>query len=120
MKLTEEFATKNGFGETIFGRKCFVPLIKSNNKNLVNFAKRQAINAPIQGSNADIIKLAMVKINENKNIKGNILLQIHDELVIEVQDNYVDETLKNIKDTMENIIQLEGPLIVDTKIDNHL
>ncbi len=114
---TENYAKENGFVETIFGRKCFVPLINSKNINLVNFAKRQAINAPIQGSNADIIKLAMVKLG-NKDL--DILLQIHDELVFEIPEEKVEDTIPFIKNTMENILKLNVPLIVDVKISSHL
>lgn len=114
---TENYAKENGFVETIFGRKCFVPLIKSKNVNLVNFAKRQAVNAPIQGSNADIIKFAMVKLG-NKDL--DILLQIHDELVFEIPEEKVEDTIPFIKNTMENILKLNVPLIVDVKISSHL
>jgi len=117
---SENYAKENGFVETILGRKCFVPLIKSKNINLVNFAKRQAVNAPIQGSNADIIKLAMVKLGNKKLSEFNILLQIHDELVFEIPEEKIDESIPLIKNTMENIITLNVPLIVDVKIDFHL
>ncbi len=114
---TENYAKENGFVETILGRKCFVPLIKSKNINLVNFAKRQAVNAPIQGSNADIIKLAMVKLG-NKDL--DILLQIHDELIFEIPEEKVENMIPLIKNTIENIIKLNVPLVVDVKISSHL
>ena len=120
IKNTENFALQNGYSETIFKRKCFVPLIKSQNKIQVNFAKRQAVNAPIQGSNADIIKLAMVKIDEQKKIPFKILLQIHDELIIETPEDQVNKTLDFIKDIMENVVELSVHLKVDTKVSDHL
>lgn len=117
---TESYAKDNGFVETIFGRKCFVPLINSRNFNLVNFAKRQSINAPIQGSNADIIKLAMVKLEIEQKLGFDILLQIHDELVLEIPDNKLDTLIPLVKNTMENIVKLSIPLVVDVKFDTHL
>lgn len=117
---SENYAKENGFVETILGRKCFVPLIKSKNINLINFAKRQAINAPIQGSNADIIKLAMVELENKIKNEFNILLQIHDELVFEIPEEKVDKVIPIIKDIMENIIKLNIPLIVDVKTNYHL
>lgn len=86
---------------------------------MVGFAKRQAVNAPIQGSNADIIKMAMVKLNEvNPNL--NMLLQIHDELIFEIPNEKIDETIRFIKDLMENIVKLSVPMIVDVEIGDHL
>ncbi|MDR0744775.1 MAG: hypothetical protein LBE97_02365 [Holosporales bacterium] len=123
LKSCEIFALNNGYVTTIFERKCFVPLINSFNKNLANFAKRQAINATIQGSNADIIKLAMVRIfdkfqTENEPIK--LLLQIHDELVFEVDLDLVERCIKRVSEIMENVTTLQVPLIVDIKINKHL
>ena len=115
----EKFAEKNGYVETIFGRKCYTPLITSSQKRMVSFAKRQAINAPIQGSNADIIKKAMVKLSKEKP-DLQILLQIHDELIIEAPDKDVDEIVSYVKSTMENITKLSIPLSVGVKIGDHL
>ena len=123
MKYLEDFAAKNEYVTTILGRMCFVPLIKSKNKNMINFAKRQATNAPIQGSSADIIKLAMVKIDEyiaNNDVQFNMLLQVHDELVFEVLDEEVEKCVEVVKDLMENAVKLDVPLVVDVKIDQHL
>lgn len=120
MRENEEFAKQNGYVETILGRKCFIPLINNKNKNLVKFAKRQAINAPIQGSNADIIKLAMVKINENRRSDFEVLLQIHDELILEVSNDKIDETIDFVKRTMECAVTLDIPLLVDIKVSQHL
>lgn len=118
MENLEKYAEHHGYVETLFGRKCYTPLINSQNQHLMNFAKRQAINAPVQGSNADIIKMAMVKLNEQRGI--NILLQIHDELIIEIPDNSIEATVLLIKDIMENIVTLSVPLHVDVKIGNSL
>lgn len=118
----EEFAKANGFVKTLFGRKCFVPLINSKNKNQMNFAKRQASNAPIQGTNADITKIAMLQISDfikQNGISAKLLLQIHDELVFEVPEGEMS-CLEEIKKIMENVVQLDVPLAVDLKQSNHL
>ena len=123
MKSLEDFAIKNEYVTTILGRMCFVPLINSKNKNMINFAKRQATNAPIQGSSADIIKLAMVEIDEyiSNNSSGiTMLLQVHDELVFEVLDEEIEKCVEVVKDLMENAVKLDVPLVVDVKIDKHL
>lgn len=109
-----EFAIKNGYTETIFGRKRDVPELKSSNRNTVEEGKRMAINAPIQGSAADIIKLAMIDIDKKiEGMKSMMILQIHDELVFEVPDEEM-ETLRNIiKESMENVIKMKVPLKVE-------
>ncbi len=118
MEDLERYAERHGYVETLFGRRCYTPLINSANRHMVSFAKRQAINAPVQGSNADIIKMAMVKLNALDNI--NMLLQIHDELIIEIPDDLIETTVPVIKETMENVTKLSIPLKVDVKINTHL
>ena len=107
MEKTITFAHTNGFVETPFGRKCSVLGINDTNKRIVANAERAAINAPIQGGAADIIKLAMNKIDKELNDKGlrtKMLLQVHDELVFEAPEDEVDEALSIIKQYMENIV----------------
>ena len=107
MEKTIAFAHANGYVETPFGRKCSVLGINDTNKRVVANAERAAINAPIQGGAADIIKLAMNKIEnelKNRNLKTKMLLQVHDELVFEAPENEVDEALSIIKEYMENIV----------------
>ncbi|MEF3245098.1 MAG: hypothetical protein K6343_03855, partial [Caldisericaceae bacterium] len=108
-----EFARKNGFVRTISGRRRFIKDIEVENNNIRESTRRVAINSPIQGSAADIIKLAMVKINEVLGEDANILLQIHDELIFEVKDEKIDMYIPKIKEIMENIVSLKVPLIVD-------
>ena len=117
MHNLEIYAERHGYVETILGRKCYTPTINSINPRMVSFAKRQAINSPIQGSNADIIKMAMIELDK-RDIK--MLLQIHDELVIEIPNELVEEKISIIKSIMENIITLSVPLVVDIKIGTHL
>jgi len=101
-----DFAKTNNFVETIFKRKINIKGIADKNFAIRGFAERQAINAPIQGSAADIIKLAMIKIHneiELKNIDAKMLLQVHDELVFEVQNKKRDDLINKVKEIMETV-----------------
>ncbi|OGF50766.1 MAG: DNA polymerase I [Candidatus Firestonebacteria bacterium RIFOXYA2_FULL_40_8] len=116
MKDAKEKARKNGFIETLLGRKRYIPDIESNNKNTREFAERVAINAPIQGSASDIIKVAMVNlysIMKKEEVKGRLLLQVHDELILECPEKDVELLKKLVKDTMENVVKLKVPVKVD-------
>ena len=120
------FAKKNNYVETMFGRKCNIRGINEKNFALRGFAERQSINAPIQGTAADIIKLAMIKIYRNilsKEINAKMLLQVHDELVFEIEDQYVDESIDIIKKIMEfnhlEYINFDVPLVVDHAIGSN-
>ena len=95
----------DGYVETLFGRRMHINIQKNSNQNLKLFSERQAINAPIQGTAADIIKLAMVKVqNKLKEINSDskILLQVHDELVFEVNSKDIEEIIALAKPIMEN------------------
>ena len=97
----------------------YIPELSSKNKNIIQFGERIAMNTPIQGSAADIIKLAMNKIyNElkNRNLKSKLIMQVHDELIIETNDNEIEIVKEIMKDSMENIIKLKVPLEVDLNI----
>ena len=96
----------NQFVETIFRRKINIKGIADKNFAVRGFAERQAINAPIQGSAADIIKLAMIEIHKEiklKNIDAEMLLQVHDELIFEVEDKKYDNLINNVKMIMESV-----------------
>jgi len=111
---TEEFARKNGYVETLLGRKRYIPEITSSHPGLRAQAERMAINHPIQGTAADIIKMAMVAVTNARELTANrLLLQIHDELLFEIEDDKIEETYPKIKDIMENIYKLSVPLQVD-------
>lgn len=110
-------AEKTGYVKTLFGRKRYLPEILSENRNQKEFAKRVAVNMPIQGTASELIKLTMIKIHQflkKKNLKSAIILQIHDELVFEI---YQDElwVVDEIKKIMEDIYMLEVPLDVDVQ-----
>ena len=112
MEETIVFARKHGYVLTPFGRKCAVPGINDQNKRLAANAERAAINAPIQGGAADIIKLAMNKLDRELKTRGmqtKMLLQVHDELVFEAPQAEVETAAKLIKQTMENIVDYDVP-----------
>lgn len=112
-------ARKLGYVETILGRKRHLQDINSNNFVVKGHAERNAVNAPIQGSAADIIKLAMIKIQEvleQEHLKTKMLLQVHDELVFEAPENEVEIAKKLIKENMENAYKTEVPLLVEVGV----
>ena len=108
-----------GFVETIMGRRRFLPDIKSNNGHVRGMAERNAINSPIQGSAADIIKLAMINIHRNlksQNMRSKMILQVHDELVFDAYDPELDQLKEIVKFEMENAVKLKVPLTVELGI----
>ena len=114
MERTREIAKKNGYVETLFGRRLYLPDINARNAMRRQYAERTAINAPMQGTAADIIKKAMVSVNaclKDKGMKSRVIMQVHDELVFEVVD---DELLEmQVKDLMEKAANLDVSLQVD-------
>ncbi|MBO7635414.1 MAG: DNA polymerase I, partial [Paludibacteraceae bacterium] len=124
MQSIIERARENGYVETLFHRKRFLPDINSRNATVRGFAERNAINAPIQGTAADIIKIAMVRIFnrlKKESLKSKMILQIHDELNFNAPNNEVEKLSKIIKEEMESAIQLTVPLIADCGVgDNWL
>jgi DNA polymerase-1 len=115
-------ARKNGYTKTLFGRKRYLPEINSSIMQIRKGAERMAVNTPLQGTAADMIKIAMINVsralNEYKIKPGavRLLLQVHDELLFEVEENTVPEAVKIIKKIMENVIKLKVQIIVDAKI----
>ena len=117
MDNAKEFAQTNGYVETIYGRRVHVPGIKDKNPARRNFMERAAINAPLQGSAADIIKRAMILMPDAlkaANLKAQMLLQVHDELIFEVPNSELGQTEKLVKRIMESAAALSVPLICDT------
>ncbi len=115
-KIKREVA-KNGFVETFFGRKRFLPEINSSAWDLRQAAERAAVNFPIQGTAADLVKLAMINVDSKiKNERVKMLLQVHDELLFEVPEKDISETAETIKAAMEDVHKLEAPLVVEVEI----
>jgi DNA polymerase-1 len=111
-----DFARNNGYVETIMGRRRYLQNINSQNNMLRSSSERNAINAPIQGSAADIIKIAMININselKKQSLKSKMLLQVHDELVFDVHKSEKDKIKDIVKTTMESAVKLKVPLKID-------
>ncbi|MBR6211697.1 MAG: DNA polymerase I, partial [Bacteroidales bacterium] len=109
-------AREKGYVETIFGRKRFLPDINSKNAVARGLAERNAINAPIQGSAADIIKLAMIAVSrrlDSEGLRSRMVLQVHDELVFDVVSDERDRIVSIVKQEMENVCSLSVPLITE-------
>ncbi|MCD6449867.1 MAG: DNA polymerase I [Thermotogaceae bacterium] len=111
-------AEEKGEVRTLYGRKREIPQIRSKNKNIKSEGERLAINSPIQGTAADIIKIAMINIHKRiRGMKSKMIMQVHDELVFEVPDYEVEEMQKIVKEEMENAVKLRVPLKVDIEIN---
>jgi DNA polymerase-1 len=116
MNNTRKSASEKGYVETLFGRRLYLPEINSSNGMRRQAAERTAINAPMQGTAADIIKLAMIDIDKwisNKKLKSKIIMQVHDELVLEVLEDEEDIIREGLVERMSGIVRLNVPLVVD-------
>ncbi len=116
-----ELARENGFVETLMGRRRYLKDIHSRNAVVRGHAERNAVNAPIQGSAADIVKLAMIQIQKElkKNYQTKMLLQVHDELIFDVPKNEIESVSDLIKQTMEAVMQLDVPLVAEVGVGNN-
>ena len=122
MDETREYAHEKGYVETMTGRRLYLPDINTSNMARRNAAERAAINAPMQGTSADMMKIAMIKTAawlEKSKIDAKMIMQVHDELIFEVEENHVDELIKNVKKHMENAMTLNVPLLVDFGIGDN-
>ncbi|ENV35334.1 DNA polymerase I [Acinetobacter gerneri] len=114
MESTRQIAREQGFVETILARRLYTPDILASNKMIKQGAERAAINAPLQGSAAEIIKLAMIAVDKIlPKDQAKLLLQVHDELVFEVDEAIADELATKIQTTMQNVIEISVPLVVE-------
>ena len=114
LDVTVSQAHLNSYVTTMFGRRRFLPAINSKNFNQRSLAQRMAMNTPIQGSAADIIKLAMIRAEENlRGFQSRIIIQVHDELVLEAKEDELADVEKILREAMENVVKLSVPLIVD-------
>ena len=123
MDKTIEKAHEQGYVKTLFNRKRIIPELQNKNYMIRQSGERMALNTPIQGTSADIIKKAMVevakKLKEN-NLKSKMILQIHDELVFDVLEKEINEINEILKEAMENAYMLKVPLKVDINIGKNL
>lgn len=118
MNETVAFAKKNGYVSTMKGRRRYIPELSASNKNVQAIGKRMAMNTPVQGTAADIIKLAMIKVYERlrkENLDAKLILQVHDELIVEARRDIADKVAGILREEMENAVQLSVPLTVDAK-----
>lgn len=118
MDKNVEFARKNGYVTTLLGRKRYIREINSPNFNLRSFGERAAMNMPLQGTAADIIKIAMLSVHsemKKRGLKSKLILQVHDELIVDALAEEVGEVLEILKNKMENAVKLSVPLTVETE-----
>ena len=119
LESSKELAPQNRCVVTFTGRERLIPEIHSKNANLRNAAERLAANTPLQGTAADLIKLAMLQIDQvlkTQQIQAAMLLQIHDELLFEVPDQLAQKLANQVKQIMEQVMKLEVPLVADIKV----
>ena len=122
MDETRDKARAAGYVETVFGRRLRLPEIKSSNPARRQGAERAAINAPMQGTAADLIKLAMIAVQgwlDREKLKTLLIMQVHDELVLEVPEDELEEAKEKVRELMQNVAQLEVPLIVDVGVGDN-
>ncbi len=122
MERTKAFAHEHGYVETLFGRRCYLNDINSSNGALKSFSERAAINAPLQGTAADIIKRAMIRLPQalaQAGLKARMVLQVHDELLIEAPEAEAKKVAAIVKATMEQVAQLHVPLVVEVGIGDN-
>ena len=122
MERTREQAGEQGYVETLFGRRLYLPEIHSKNQGLRKGAERTAINAPMQGTAADIIKLAMIKVDDwlsSSGVDARVILQVHDELVLEVRDEQVPQVRETVCRLMSEAAELSVPLLVEAGVGSN-
>jgi DNA polymerase-1 len=122
MERTRQQAREQGFVETVFGRRLWLSEIQSPNGPRRQAAERAAINAPMQGTAADLIKMAMIRVDaqlQQHSMRSRMMMQVHDELVFEVADDEVDALSALVRDSMLNVAQLAVPLDVDVGVGNN-
>ena len=115
-------AAENGYVETVYGRRLYLPEINARNGMLRQGAERTAINAPMQGTAADIIKIAMINVDswlESSGLKSRMIMQVHDELVLEVPESELEVVKQGLTERMESAAELLVPLVVDVGVGDN-
>jgi DNA polymerase-1 len=118
MKQVVADAREHGYTQTIYGRRRYIPEIKSANFNIRQGAERIALNTPIQGTAADLIKLAMIHVDkalQENYPQAKLLLQVHDELIVECPEAIAEDVAKLVSEQMQKVAQLTVPLVADAK-----
>ena len=119
MDAAVQSAREKGYAETLMGRRRYLPEINSGNFNVRSFGERCAMNSPIQGTAADIIKLAMIRVADALKAAGmrsRLILQVHDELILEAPKDEAAQAQRLLKNEMENVMRLSVPLTVDVNV----
>lgn len=122
IETQKEFARQHGYSVTLFGRKRYLPDIQSHNATVRSFAERNAVNAPIQGTAADIIKMAMVNIHrrlKEEHLQAQMIMQVHDELNFNVPEQEVEQVRQLVVSEMEQVVSLSVPLVADCGVGNN-
>ena len=122
MEATRQQARERGYVETVFGRRLYLADIQARNQGLRAAAERAAINAPMQGTAADLIKMAMVSVQnwiETEKLRSKLIMQVHDELVLEVPEKELAQVKERVRDMMQNVAKLEVALIVDVGVGDN-
>ena len=122
MDQTRERARKEGYVETVFGRRLWLPEMKSGSPARRQGAERAAINAPMQGTAADLIKLAMVSVQgwlDGEKLRTKLIMQVHDELVLEVPEDELEKVKDGVRELMQNVAKLEVALVVDVGVGDN-
>jgi DNA polymerase-1 len=112
-------AKEHGYVTTLFGRRRYLPELKSHNFNTRSFGERVALNMPIQGTAADIMKIAMINVAKQlhaKNLLGRLILQVHDELIVECPEHEAEKVSTILREEMENAAKLSVPLVAETRV----
>lgn len=121
MNRVVELAKERGYAETLFGRRRYLPELTSSNFNLRSFGERVAMNMPIQGTAADIIKIAMIRVAERltrEKMQAQLILQVHDELIVEAPEEEAEAAAKLLTEEMQNAVSLSVPMLAEAKIGN--
>jgi DNA polymerase-1 len=114
LEAMKELARETGYVVTLSGRRRYIPEIRSRNPGTRGFGERTATNSPIQGTAADLIKIAMIRLHDRLDpTRGRMLLQVHDELLLEVREGAIDAVAAQVKEEMESAMSLDVPLKVD-------
>ena len=122
MERTREQASEQGYVETLFGRRLYLPEIHAKNQAMRKAAERTAINAPMQGTAADIIKRAMIKVAQwldDSALDARVIMQVHDELVLEVREDQIEAVSQGLKERMGQAADLDVPLVVEVGVGNN-